>query len=259
MSTPFSKIDPRAKIGNQVTIGDFCVIHANAEIGDGCVIEDHCIIGYPTPLAEDRPLRLGAGGLVRSHSVLYAGSDIGEQLRTGHHVVIREKSVVGRECQIGSYTELQGDLTFGDFSRTQSSVFIPKHSSIGKAVWLLPRVTLTNDPHPPSDPGDLGVRVEDFAVLAACSTVLPGIIIGRHALVGAGSLVTRDVPPERVVAGVPAKDRGLARDILLRDGSGKPAYPWIRHFHRGYPTDLVQAWMAGDGAGPPGADADEKE
>lgn len=244
MISSFARIDPRAKIGKDVTIGDFTVVHADVELGDGCIIESHCIIGYPTPLADGLPLRIGPGALIRSHSVMYAGATIQERLSTGHHVVIREKSQVGRRCQIGSYTELQGDLEFGDYSRTQSSVFIPKHTHIGMAVWLLPRVTLTNDPHPPSDPGDLGVRIEDYAVLAAGSTVLPGITIGTRALVAASSLVTHDVEPDTIVAGVPAKARGLTRDIMLQDGSGQRAYPWMRHFHRGYPEDLITLWTA---------------
>lgn len=244
MISPFARIDTDVRIGKNVTIGDFTIVHANVELGDDCIIESHCIIGYPTPLAEGLPLIIGPGALIRSHSVLYSGATIQECLSTGHHVVIREKSQVGRLCQIGSYTELQGDLQFGDFSRTQSSVFIPKHSHIGKAVWLLPRVTLTNDPHPPSDTGALGVRIEDYAVLAACSTVLPGITIGARALVAASSLVTRDVEPDTIVAGVPAKKRGLTREIILRDGSGRSAYPWMRHFHRGYPEDLVHSWIA---------------
>lgn len=243
MISPFARVDPSAKIGNNVTIGDFTVVHANVEVGDDCTIESHCIVGNPTPLADGLPLRVGPGALIRSHSVLYAGATIGEQLSTGHHVIIREKSQVGRLCQIGCYTELQGNLVFGDFSRTQSSVFIPKQTHIGKAVWLLPRVTLTNDPTPPSDPGNLGVRIEDYAVLAACSTVLPGITIGTRALVAACSLVTRDVEPDTIVAGVPAKKLGQTREILLRDGSGRSAYPWMRHFHRGYPEDLIATWI----------------
>jgi len=249
MISPLARIHDGAKIGKGVTIGDFTVVHSDAEVGDDCCIESHCIIGYPTCLAKGDPLRLGSGALIRSHSVLYAGSNIGIQLSTGHHVVIREMSQIGRQCQIGSYTELQGDLVFGDFSRTQSSVFIPKHTQIGKAVWLFPRVTLTNDPHPPSDRGGRGVCIKDYAVLASCCTVLPGITIGERALVAAHSLVTRDVDPEMLVAGIPARERGLACKILLRDGSGKSAYPWMRHFHRGYPDDLVNAWILEYGGG----------
>lgn len=243
MFSRLSNIAPEAKIGENVFIGDFTIVYGDVEIGDNSVIESHCILGHPAPLTDGQILRIGPGALIRSHSVIYAGATIGEGLTTGHHVVIREKSQVGRHCQIGTFSELQGDLVFGDFSRTQSSVFIPKYSQIGRAVWLLPRVTLTNDPHPPSDPGNLGVRVQDFAVLAACSTVLPGITIGTRALVAANSLVTRDVLPDMFVAGVPAKERGQARDILLRDGSGRSAYPWMRHFHRGYPEELVNMWV----------------
>jgi len=244
MISPFARIDPGANIGRDVTIGDFTVVHANVELGDGCTIESHCVIGYVSPLSRGAPLRIGPRALIRSHSVVYAGATIQEHLLTGHHVVIREMSRVGRYCQIGSYTELQGDLDFGDYSRTQSSVFIPKHTYIGKAVWLLPRVTLTNDPHPPSDPGNYGVRIEDFAVLATCSTVLPGLTIGTKSLVAANSLVTHDVAAGTVVAGVPAKKRGMTQDILHRNGSGESAYPWMRHFHRGYPVELVDAWIA---------------
>jgi acetyltransferase-like isoleucine patch superfamily enzyme len=239
-----ARIHPQARLGSNVTVGDFTVIDQPVEIGDGAVIDSHCILGYPTPLAEGMPLILGAGARVRSHSILYAGAEIGPGLVTGHHVTIREKSRIGAQCQIGSYGDIQGDLDFGDHSRTQSSVFIPKHSRIGRCVWLFPGVTLTNDPHPPSDPADLGVIIEDYAVLASRATVLPGIRIGTRALVAAQALVTRDVPADMVVAGVPARIVGPAADILLRDGSGQPAYPWTRHFHRGYPDELVLSWLA---------------
>jgi len=247
MISPLARIDPGARIGIGVSVGDYSIVHGNVDIGDGTTIESHCVIGYPTTLAEGISLSIGPNALIRSHSVLYAGVSIGEGFSTGHHVVIREKSLLGRNCQIGSYSELQGDLTIGDFSRTQSSVFLPKHTTIGKAVWLMPRVTLTNDPHPPSNLSHMGVRVDDYAVLAACSTVLPGIIIGTRSLVAANSLVTRDVRPDTVVAGIPARERGSTHDILLRDGSGQSAYPWMRHFHRGYPRELVEEWSQASG------------
>jgi acetyltransferase-like isoleucine patch superfamily enzyme len=253
MISPLASICKGAQLGRNVAVGEFTIVHPDVEIGDDCIIESHCVIGYPTPLAQGLPLRIGPGALIRSHSVVYVGSAIGEQLVTGHHVVIREKSAVGQHCQIGSYTELQGDLTFGDFSRTQSSVFLPKHTTVGKAVWLMPRVTLTNDPHPPSEPGELGVHIGDFAVLAAACTVLPGVHIGTRSLVAAHSLVTKDVAPDTVVGGVPAKPMGMTSEIQLRDGSG-PAYPWMRHFHRGYPKEMVEAWIEEYGSNIPGSE-----
>jgi carbonic anhydrase/acetyltransferase-like protein (isoleucine patch superfamily) len=81
------------------------------------------------------------------------------------------------------------------------------------------------------------------------SIVLPGVRIGCGALVGAHSSVSRDVRPDTVAAGAPAKEVCPTSDIKLRDGSGQPAYPWRRHFHRGYPDTMVENWLAEFGLG----------
>ena len=86
---------------------------------------------------------------------------------------------------------------------------------IGNYVWLLPNVVITNDPHPPSNVS-LGVTVEDFAVIAAQSVLLPGIVVRRGAVVGAGSVVTSDVPEDTLVTGVPARTIGPTSKIKLR-------------------------------------------
>jgi acetyltransferase-like isoleucine patch superfamily enzyme len=122
-------------------------------------------------------------------------------------------------------------------------VHISQKSDIGDFVWIFPFVVLTNDPHPPSDGFLAGVTVEDYAVIATMTVILPGLTIGRSALVGAHSMVNRDVRPGAVVAGAPAADRGDASAIQLRNGSGS-AYPWHRHFRRGYPEDVVAGWDA---------------
>jgi acetyltransferase-like isoleucine patch superfamily enzyme len=235
-----AKVSAGAKLGEDVVIGDFTVVHDEVEIGDGTVIESHCVVGAP-PVRGDRRLTVGRRTLVRSHSVLYGGSILGEALVTGTHAVIRERSRLGQGVQIGAFTELQGDLTIGDYTRTQSSVFIPKNCSIGAFVWLMPHVCLTNDPYPPSDDDDRGAVIEDYAVLCARAVVLPGIRIGTRAVVGAQSLVTRDVPPDALAVGVPARVRGKAAEVMMRQGKG-PAYPWTTHFGRGYPDDIVARW-----------------
>jgi acetyltransferase-like isoleucine patch superfamily enzyme len=125
--------------------------------------------------------------------------------------------------------------------RLHSGVFIAKNAVIGNYVWLLPKVVITDDPHPPSNLS-LGVTVEDFAVIAARSVLLPGVVVRRGAVVGAGSVVTSDVAPDTLVAGVPARSRGTASKIKLRDGSNRGAYPWCMHFDRGYPPELIAEW-----------------
>jgi hypothetical protein len=118
-----------------------------------------------------------------------------------------------------------------------------QRSRIGDCVWIYPNTVLTNDPHPPSNTC-LAPVIEDYAVLGASSTILPGVRVGAHSLVAAGSVVTHDVPQGVVVAGVPAKVMRLTSDIMLTGTHPLvSAYPWTRHFHRGYPESLVATWI----------------
>jgi acetyltransferase-like isoleucine patch superfamily enzyme len=241
-------VSPCARLGRNVEIGAFTIVHDNVELGDGCTIGSHCEIGYPSVRADGQPLVLGTGALVRSHSVFYEGSTFGERLVTGHRVTVREGTRAGTNLQIGTLGDIQGTCRIGDYVRLHSNVHIGQHSSVGDFVWIFPYVVLTNDPHPPSEVMR-GVTVEDYAAIATMSIALPGVRIGHGALVGAHSSVSRDVAPDTVVAGAPAKVVCPTADIKLRDGSGQPAYPWRRHFHRGYPDAVVEAWLAEFGLG----------
>lgn len=250
MIHPTALVSSEARLGERVTIGPFTVIHPNVQIGAGTTIGSHCEIGTPTPRAEGRPLVLGADCTIRSHSIFYEGSTLGDGLVTGHRVTVREGTTAGSHLQIGTLSDIQGSCTIGDYVRFHSNVHIGQLSTIGSYVWIFPYVVLTNDPHPPSNVMR-GVTVHDYAAIATMSVILPGVVIGRGALVGAHSSVGRDVAEDTVVAGAPAKPICPTRDLRLKDGSGLPAYPWRRHFHRGYPDEVVQAWLAEfGGAGP---------
>lgn len=239
---PTALVSPKARLGEGVTVGAYTIVHDNVVIGDGTRIDSHCEIGYPSPLAEGRPLEIGANGLIRSHSILYEGSVFGESLVTGHRVTVREKARAGRNLQLGTLSDIQGHCEIGDFVRMHSNVHIGQHSRIGSFVWIFPYVVLTNDPHPPSHVM-MGVTVEDFVAIATMSIVLPGVTLKQGALVGAHSSVARDVEADTVVAGAPAKFVCETSKLKLKDGSGASAYPWRRHFHRGYPQDVVALWL----------------
>jgi acetyltransferase-like isoleucine patch superfamily enzyme len=241
--SPHAIVSPGAVLGRNVTVGPWTLIHSNTVLGDNTTIESHCEIGHPTPLAEGRGLVIGADSLIRSHSVFYEGSTFGPGLVTGHRVTVRERLEAGVGLQIGTLSDFQGHATIGDYVRTHSNVHIGQGSKIGSFVWIFPYTVLTNDPHPPSEVR-LGVTVEDYAVIATMVVLLPGVTVGSRSLVGAHSLVSRDVPSGMVAAGVPARVVSDAREISMRDGSGRPAYPWTRHFHRGYPEERVREWMA---------------
>lgn len=236
-----SLVSPEAMLAEDVRVGPFTVIHGNVVIGAGTHIDGFCEIGYPTELSDGQPLIIGANSKIRSHSVFYEGSTFGANLVTGHRVCVREKTVAGENLQIGTLSDIQGDCVIGDFVRFHSNVHIGKRSRVGNFVWIFPYVVLTNDPHPPSNVLK-GVTVEDFAVIATMAVVLPGVRIGENSLVGAHSLVSKDVEPNTVVSGVPAKMVCPTSKILLQDGSGQPAYPWKRHFHRGYPDHIISLW-----------------
>ena len=243
MIHPTAIISPRSVLGRDVSVGAFSIIHENVQFGDGCTIGSHCEIGYSTALTGGRPFVIGRGANIRSHSVFYEGSEFGSGLVTGHRVTVREGTQAGIGFQIGTLGDIQGNCRIGDYVRLHSNVHIGQHSTIGDFVWIFPYVVLTNDPHPPSEIMR-GVTLRDYVAVATMAVILPGVEVGEGALVGAHSSVARDVDPDTVVAGVPAKFICRASDILLKDGSGQPAYPWRRHFRRGYPEEAVARWLA---------------
>lgn len=235
-------ISPNAQLGINVRVGAFCIIHDNVVIGDNTVIESYCELGLSNHLSGGEPLVIGENSLIRSRSTFYEGSIFGERLVTGHNVTVREKTIAGKNLQIGTLSDIQGHCQIGDYVRFHSNVHIGQQSKIGSFVWIFPYVVLTNDPHPPSDVLK-GVTVDDYVAIATMTTVLPSVCIGRGALIGAHSLVNKNVDCDSVVAGAPAKFVCLTEKIKLQDGTNRPAYPWTTHFHRGYPEDIVRQWL----------------
>ncbi len=239
MIHPSALVDPRAQLGEGVEVGPFTVIHGQVSIGAGTVIGSHCEIGGGP---SNTPLAIGSRCIVRSHTVVYAGSTFAGGLDTGHQVVLREGIVAGVGFRVGTGSDLQGDTLIGDHVRVHSGVFIAKRSTLRSYSWMFPRSVVTDDPHPPSEGFNAGATIEEFAVVGAGACLLPGVTIGRGAVVAASSVVTRDVAPGMLVLGCPARERGPAAAVELSDGSA-PAYPWRYHFHRGYPADVVAGWV----------------
>jgi UDP-3-O-[3-hydroxymyristoyl] glucosamine N-acyltransferase len=238
---PTASIDSSAKVADDVAIGPFSIVHANVELGRGCKIGAYCELGIETPLGNRSPLVIGNDSVIRSHSIFYESSQFGAHLVTGHRVTIRENTIAGENLQIGTLCDLQGDTNIGNYVRLHSNVHIGKKSIIGDFVWIFPYVVLTNDPHPPSNLLK-GVTVEDFAVIATMTVILPGVTIGKGAFIGAHSSLRFNAEPDMLYAGSPAEKICPAGKIRLQDGTGRSAYPWTTHFSRGYPDEIVKFW-----------------
>lgn len=237
----YSIISDKAQIANNVIIGDFVKIYDNVIIGENTIIESYCEIGVPNHLSNGETLQIGANSHIRSHSIFYEGSIFGDNLVTGHRVTVREKTISGINFQIGTLSDIQGHCEIGDYVRTHSNVHIGQHSKIGNFVWIFPYVVLTNDPHPPSNVM-LGVTLDDFSVIATMSVILPGAHVAKGCLVGAHSSLSGKTDEDMIYAGNPAKCIGPTKKLKLRDGSRLPAYPWRKHFKRGYPLNIIEAW-----------------
>lgn len=239
---PTSIISNKATLGSNVEIGPFCIVHDNVIMGDNVRIGAYCEVGIKTPLAKVPELRIGAGSLIRSHSVFYAGSVIGEELVTGHYVTVRENSVIGSGCQLGNRTDIQGDCSIGHYTKMHADVHVGKNSQIGNFVWLFPEVLLTNDPIPPSSQL-FGVTIEDYAVLAAKVLVLPGVVIGRDCVIAAGSVVKSSIDAGKLASGFPAKSICDANILRSHENPKLKAYPWRYRFQRGYPQQIIDQWL----------------
>ena len=238
---PTAIISNKASIGKNVTIGAFVTIYDNVQVHDNCIIEPYCELGVANQMSNEEPLIIGQNSHIRSHSIFYEGSTFGESLITGHRVTVREKTVAGKNLQIGTVSDIQGHCSIGDYVRMHSNVHVGQKSEIGSFVWLFPYVVLTNDPHPPSNVMQ-GVSVRDYAVVATMSTILPGAEIAEGCLIGAHSSLSGKTVEDTIYAGNPAKAIGPTSKLKRKDGTRKPAYPWRKHFKRGYPEEIVNKW-----------------
>ena len=190
------------------------IIHPNVSLGVNHRIDDFAIIGAPARETEIEEMvtSIGPNAIIRSHTIIYAGNHIGANFQTGHSVMIRECNEIGDDVSIGTHSNIEHHVKIGNRVRIHSRVFIPEYSILEDNSWVGPGTVFTNDLYPPS--GNVsalrGPHLMKGARVGANVTLLPGVIVGRNALVGAGAVVVCDVPNEKVVVGNPAR---IIRDV----------------------------------------------
>ncbi|PMV22113.1 MULTISPECIES: acyltransferase [unclassified Pseudomonas] len=135
-------------------------------------------------------------------------SDIGVGTRVWQFCVVLEGAKIGKGCNLCAHTLVEGDVVIGDNVTLKSGVFLWDGTRIEDNVFIGPNATFTNDSMPRSKVYPekfVGITVKVGASIGANATILPGVTIGRSAMVGAGAVVTKDVPDFSVVVGNPAK------------------------------------------------------
>ena len=220
----FSDINKKSEIGNGTVIGNFSSIKDKVYIGELCFIGDYCILGHPSKkkiigkdvtlnsakikdFINDESLAIGKNSIIRSHSVIYTNIKIGEDFKTGHHVLIREHSSIGRNVTIGSNTIIDGYIKIGDNSQIQSNSYITQSVSIGKGVFIAPCTSFYDNKKIVLKVfEDLdGAKIDDYVRIGGGSIILPGVKIGKFSMIGAGSVVTKSIPSGYLAYGNPAK------------------------------------------------------
>lgn len=192
------------------SIAETAKIYPNVIMEEGAEIGDFCVIGLPPKGKAPGELetRIGKNAVIRSHTVIYAGNVIGDGFNSGHSALIREDNQIGNNVSIGSHTVIEHHLEIQDGVRIHSQAFVPEFTVLEKGCWIGPNVVFTNALHPLCKHVKdclKGATVKSGAKIGANSTILPDVTIGEMALVGAGSVVVKDVPEKTVVAGSPAR------------------------------------------------------
>jgi len=210
--------------------GENFKIYGKSSIGKNAIIGERVMIGYPTAdilkiaassgkSLDDLEFKgavIGDNAVIRSNSTIYTDVQIGHNLRTGHNILIREKTIIGNDVLIGTNTIIDGHTTIGNNVSIQGNVYIPLNVTIEDKVFIGPCAVLTNDKYPIRKKTHLlGPILRRSASIGANATLLPEVEIGEGAMVAAGALVSKDVPPWTLAVGFPAKIKELPEELRI--------------------------------------------
>jgi UDP-2-acetamido-3-amino-2,3-dideoxy-glucuronate N-acetyltransferase len=208
------------ELPDDAAIGGNVVVHPGTAIGAGARLGDGCVIGKPLSLGarstssqeEQRPAVLGAGVTVGAGAVVLAGARIGDGCVVADQAHVRERTDIGAETVVGRAAAVENDVRIGARVKLQTLAYITAWSVLEDDVFVAPGVVLTNDPTAGRRRGEelRGATLRRACRIGGGAVLLPGVEVGEEAFVGAGAVVTRDVPPRKVVMGVPAK---VMRDV----------------------------------------------
>ena len=209
-------------------IAPTAVVYPGTLLGEGVKILDHAVVGKQPTLSprstakreELPPTQLGDGTIVSTGAIVFAGTRLGARVIVGDQACVRERVEVGDDVVIGRGSLVENDTTVGALTKVQAEAYITAYSTLEDEVFIAPCVVTTNDDFMGRTERRhelvKGPTIRRRARVGGGAVLCPGVEIGEEAFVGAGAVVTKDVPPRVVVVGNPARVlREVPEDELL--------------------------------------------
>lgn len=188
-------------------IHETAIVAPDAGVGANSEIGPYSLIGVSGSHDLD-PVAIASECVIRSHCVVYRGTELGFSTALGHGVLVREDCIIGDRVSIGSHSVVEHNVRMGNDVRLHSNCFVPEESVLDDGAWLGPGVIVTNARYPnrPDTKENLdGVHIGKHATIGAGVILMPGIRVGEGALIGAGAVVLEDVAPGQSVVGNPGR------------------------------------------------------
>ena len=204
------------------------IVYPGTILGEGVKVLENAVVGKqptlsPRSTAKREPLPsavIGAGTVISTGAILFAGSTVGERVILGDQSCVRERVTIGDDVVVGRGSLVENDTTIGAMTKIQADAYITAYSTLEEHVFIAPCVVTTNDNwmgRTEKRFGNIkGPTIRRGARVGGGAILCPGVEIGEEAFIGAGAVVTKDVPPRVVVVGSPARVlRDVPEDELL--------------------------------------------
>jgi acetyltransferase-like isoleucine patch superfamily enzyme len=205
------------------------IVYPGTVLGDGVQVLEHAVVGKQPVLSSRstakreplEPTRIGEGTIVSTGAIVFAGSTIGARVILGDQSCVRERVTIEDDVVIGRGALVENDTTIGAESKIQADAYITAYSTLEEHVFVAPCVVTTNDNFMGRTERRHALRagptIRRGARIGGGAILCPWVEIGEEAFVGAGAVVTKDVPPGVIVVGNPARVlRDVPEDELLR-------------------------------------------
>jgi acetyltransferase-like isoleucine patch superfamily enzyme len=197
-------------------------VYEGTVLGEGVKVLEGAVVGKqptlsPRSTAKREPLpptTIGAGTVVSTGAIVFAGSSIGARVILGDQSCVRERVEVGDDVVLGRGSYIENDTSVGAMTKIQADAYITAYSTLEEQVFIAPCVVTTNDNYMGRTEKRLtemrGPTIRRGARVGGGAVLCPGVEIGEEAFVGAGAVVTKDVPARALVVGNPAR---VVRDV----------------------------------------------